>query len=407
MALNDLAPELLPEIIILVASDIQSLKSITLVNRQLGHLGRVQLFARYPVNIYESRPGGFRNSLAAKSPDFMALLNASPDLATLILRVRLAVSQLTQHAPLLPAALKKLVNIQSLEIAYNFIWDGDWTKTTISMQECLLNAILPRLTSLIIAHPMTNFPCNLLDYAPLLTSLSILKRVGIGPPHINNSNSISLAKRPLHQLNLAEGHYGTALPISMLQLLEGKVESILELTILTGGEQSLSLFQGWLGRFVNRLNMMSRHAAYIPFNYLSSIETLQIMFNTPDYQVDRPGASSMNHRSAISWLNASLLGHEDLPLTTLIIVFKSFPIRFRAGPLMKASFAECDNLLEGACPRLKSVHATFSVNRKSKLFSQFTLGGVKGELGGLLPRCFEKGFLSVENVTPDPSPWKD
>jgi hypothetical protein len=80
-------------------------------------------------------------------------------------------------------------------------------------------------------------------------------------------------------------------------------------------------------------------------------------------------------------------------------------VRFNANQLTKAAFAECDKLLEESCPRFKSFHAVFDVDRTAKGEDSFYLEDVKEELRELLPRCSEKMLISVEDVTPDISPW--
>ncbi|KAH8826397.1 hypothetical protein DL96DRAFT_1816737 [Flagelloscypha sp. PMI_526] len=377
MPMDNLVDELMWEIVTLVALDIRSLKYFALVNRRLSFLGRNRLFAQYPIYI-RSRTIGMMGALRAKKgktpADFIALLEASPELA-LIRRVEFANEHLVNHEEGLPASLEKLVNIQHFEICWYPCNPVNWTAIPQYMQNTLLNVVFPRLTSLVISHSIANLPSNLLDYAALLSHLDVRSTVDIA------------SDIPIH-------------PVTTL--LSGRVGNNIHLTLKGIDSASLQLLNQELGLRVERLTIEYLSGVLLPITCLPHLKTLCIIIDGRELQVDD---SVPLVAYPIPCLNSSLLGQKGLTLINIIFLFISFPVRFNANQLTKAAFVECDKLLEESCPQFKSVHAIFDVDRTVTSEHPFRLEDVEQELGELLPRCSEKRLISVEDITPDISPW--
>ncbi|KAH8826398.1 hypothetical protein DL96DRAFT_1607875 [Flagelloscypha sp. PMI_526] len=406
MPMNTLADELVWEIITLVASDNLSLKSFTLVNRRLGSLGRKKLYAQYPICIRPRSPSvmGGLSSVKGKTPaDFIALLEASPELADLICRVKLSKEHLISYEAGLPASLEKLVNIQSFEILWLPRNPVDWTAIPRPMQNSLLNVVFPRLANLFITMGISNIPSNILDYTPLLSHLDLRSPVELVSNTVTDGNPDLGEKQP-------------APPI--LRLLEGKIDENLHLVLKGVNSHSMQLLHQGLGLYVRHLTVgwFSGMCSFpllettnetvdilLPFTSLPCLRIFGVVFAGWQFHVNDRIRLPSEH--PIPCLNRSLLGQKDLTISNVIFNFGSFPVRFNASEIMKAAYAECDELLGESCPELKSVHAIFNVDRRGTSEQPFCLEDVRQELEELLPRSSEKGILSVEDITPDISPW--
>ncbi|KAH8799192.1 hypothetical protein DL96DRAFT_1824341 [Flagelloscypha sp. PMI_526] len=297
MSLLRLVDELLSEMIALVASDIRSLKSLTLVNRQLCIIGRAKLFAQFYLHI-RSRAfpmmGAFRPIKGRAPPDLIALLDTSPKLANLVRRVRLSKNYLTDHDPRLPHALEKLVNIQYFEISWGPGHEFAWTDIPQSMQNSLLTSVFPRLTSLVMTSSILNLPSNLLDHTPLLSFFSSPSYLeSYSEPVLNHHSASARFLPPLQHLFAGRHYFSTSPPKSqgsILTLIKGRVDENVHLTFEYADLLSLQLLDDWLGKCVRHLTIMYLADTIIPFSRLPCLETLTIEIKYRAYQVDDPSA---------------------------------------------------------------------------------------------------------------------
>ncbi|KAH8809611.1 hypothetical protein DL96DRAFT_1821866 [Flagelloscypha sp. PMI_526] len=184
MALQDMAEEIVSEIITLVASDIISLKSFTLVNQRFGLSARRKLFSHFWLHIRSTSESGRRGAVHQENVDgtrfdFVAFGHANPELVGLSRRVRLPGQNLGYRDLRLPAALNLLVGIQDIHICGATQFGVDWKAVPESMRNTLLQVIFPRLRILRISTSIINLPLNFLNHAPLLSHLDLQRSVDL------------------------------------------------------------------------------------------------------------------------------------------------------------------------------------------------------------------------------------
>ncbi|KAH8799199.1 hypothetical protein DL96DRAFT_1824348 [Flagelloscypha sp. PMI_526] len=414
MALQDLADDLVIGIIKLVATDVRCLKSLALVNRRLGMFSRRKLFAQCVVDIRSSGFGmmsAFQPRKGYKLADFITLVRSNLELASFMSRIRVSSSLLTHYETGFPSTLEALVNIRQIEISWPGTWSTtntvDWALVPQSMQASLLNVVLPRLTRIIFSDSISNLPSNFLDYAPQLSYVDMRSSMGLaqGRVHIRNP-AVVRTGRSLQQLKLGarSSDADSTAQAPILRLIEGRLDEYLHLTLEYANPPVLELLKHNLGAHVKTLTFTTLDDTILPFSSLPHLESLSFLSERSDYQVtEDEDLRRVVH--PITWLNKSLNGQKDLTLSKICLLFKAFPIHFDASPITKRAFISCDRLLEDTCPKFTSIHAIFEVYEASTDNRSFTVGGVKRELAELFPACFEKGFISVEDATPDPWPW--
>ncbi|KAH8809610.1 hypothetical protein DL96DRAFT_1628612 [Flagelloscypha sp. PMI_526] len=398
MALGDLAEDLVSDIVSFVASDILSLKNLALVNHRLNLSASMKLFARFWVCIGSSEFGR-QDVVKGHGPsEFVAFAQATPKVVSLIRRVHLSRTCLVHHDEGFPAALEKLVGIQHLEF-YGSLWFAlDWMAVPQSMRNSLLLVVFPRLQNLCISTSIYHFPSYLLNYAPLLSSLDL--QGSLDPtldPVIDASATVGMWY-PLRQLKLGV-QYSTAISTAqglVFKLIEGRISEPLDLTLDYKGPPVRRSFHHRLGLCVRHLTIMPRSDVVSLSVCFPFLETLSMVIVAAGYGITV---------TPILWLTQSLLEGKHLTLAKINFVFKSFPFCFDAPPKTKVGWTECERQLEAACPQLTSIHATFDVDPTYAVGRRFNLDNVKQELEELLPLCFEKGIVSVEDVTREVSPW--
>ncbi|KAH8834426.1 hypothetical protein DL96DRAFT_1810698 [Flagelloscypha sp. PMI_526] len=404
MPLANLVDELVSEIVTFVEPDLQSLKNSTLVNQRLGSIASDRLFARYTVHIRSAaRMGmvGYRLIHGHISADFVALLHTSPRLVDLVVRVRLDKRDLVHHDAGFPSALQSLLNIRFLQFSYSPCKEETWTSVPPDMEDILLNSVFPRLTTLDIRTTMLNVPCDFLDHVPRLSNLNILDNMVLPSQLvISQSAGITRPHRSVRNLTFGSSFCSkvTKAQPGMIEIIERVVDGDLHLTLPSVHAPATDLISVGLGPFVKHLTVVATSDVPLPFKYFPLLEIMDIVIQARNFHSGGPYTTDL---SPIIWLNQSLLGQKDVHLSKIVLMFVSFPGSFGPNVLAMATFAECDKLLEESCPRIRSLHATFRVNRYLTDVSAFSSTSAQQELGELLPRCREKGYISVENVTPD------
>ncbi|KAH8795236.1 hypothetical protein DL96DRAFT_1826781 [Flagelloscypha sp. PMI_526] len=329
------------------------------------------------------------------------MLCTSPRLASLIVRVRLDKRDLVHHNAGFPSALQDLLNIRFLQFHMGPCYEEVWTSVPADMQDTLLNFVFPRLTTLHIFPTMSNVPRNFLDHVPLLTNLRILDNIGLSSQQVIRQNPGIPRPRPsVRQLTFGSSFCSkvTKAQPGITELIEPIVDDNLHLTLPFEHAPAIGLISGRLGHLVKQLTVAATSDVPLPFKYFPFLEVMDIVIQARKYNA---GESYTTDLDPIIWLNQSLLGQKDVHLSKVILTFASFPASFGPKTMAMATFTECDKLLEESCPRIRSLHATFWVNHYLTDISAFSLMRTQQELGELLPRCREKGYISVENIMPD------
>ncbi|KAH8806519.1 hypothetical protein DL96DRAFT_1630881 [Flagelloscypha sp. PMI_526] len=385
--MRDLPEELVSEIVSILADDIKSLKSATLVSHQLGVIARRMLFARYWVPIptyvesFRDIPGP-RSSRGRKMKDFLSLLDCSPDLACLIACVELDRSHFEVEWDSLATALKTLSGVSNLKIRGHSYTSTHWSSTPRSMKRVFLNNILPGLTALTISTRFSNLPSDLLNHAPLLSHLDIQSPLQL------RTNSTAIPKptmlTPLRQLTLGikKSISGSLIPV--IKLVEGRLDTTLVLTLRHFHKLDSNLLKQGLGHFTRKLSILESPSTTIPFNSLPVLQTLSI-------------SVGHNPQNPIVYLSESLQDQSRLPLRNLILLFAWYSIDAESNLETRNIYGRLDTCLQTSCPNLISIHATFHI--EGMIGEPFSLDDTMIRLGELLPQSFQKGIISAENVS--------
>ncbi|KAH8799260.1 hypothetical protein DL96DRAFT_1780881 [Flagelloscypha sp. PMI_526] len=396
MAMRDLATELVSEIVSILSSDLESLKSAILVNRQLGVVTRGIMFGRYWVRIPSFL--GSHNTRGPKShqfhsrriTDFLSLLDRSPDLACLIRRLRLDRVHLAHHHEGLSVALRKFVNVRHFEIHGNPDAADYWMRAPHLLQDVLLNVIFPGLTRFIISTNLSQLPADFLNYAPLLTCLEVQRPLRLHPALTCDRRPVVLAKIRELTLRIEDRFKRPETQTSSIRLVQGRLDTTLALTMCSFLPCDSQLLIQGLGRFVQRLSILGPPRMTIPFQSLPVLQTLFVELGS-------------NFMDPIRCLNQSFQDQSCLPLLNLVLLFPWCPFDERhPDSKTRNLYGKLDAYLLTSCHDFKSLHVTFNIER--------TKGTVSGKRRGedrawnmfkaLFPQCLEKGILSLEGENP-------